>query len=469
MGPVRIIASIVCGLVIWQLFRLNREEKVRTSIALWIPILWIFFGATRNPAVWLNFSPDVGGERYTEGNIVDQISTLAMLAIGLIVLLRRTKRVTALLQSNLPIFLFFLYCGISIFWSDFPDVSFKRWLRALGDLMMVLIVLSDPNWLTALRRVFARVGFVIIPLSILFIRYFPELGRAYSRGGAATWSGVATGKNGLGMICLVFGLASLSRFLEVYRQERGPQRTRPLLAQSVILLMTLYLLLKANSATSFACFFMCAVPMVLTHSFTFARRPAFVHLMVAVILGVAFSALFLHIGTGMVQGLGRDTTLTGRTDIWQAAFSQVENPIAGAGYESFWIGPRLEAVQRLINQSLNQAHNGYIEIYLNLGWIGVALLAVLLITAYGRVVGALRGTMPAATLGLAFFIANAAYNFSEAAFKMMHPLWIALFLVTMIKSETPVPENLPPTPLRPIKRKQIVESKLDLAPAGRRQ
>jgi exopolysaccharide production protein ExoQ len=468
MGPVRLIAAAFCGLVIWQLFRLNREEKIPTSVALWIPTLWIFIGATRNLSVWFNFSSG-GGERYTEGNLLDQIAAVAMLAIGLFVLLKRSRRVTELLRTNLPVIFFFLYCGVSVIWSDYPDVSFKRWLRAIGDIVMVLIVLSDVNWLTALRRVLTRVGFIAIPLSILFIRYFPELGRAYSRGGASSWSGVAGGKNGLGMICLVFGLASLARFLAVYREERSSQRTRILLAQSSLLAMTIYLLLKANSATSFACFFMCATPMILISFFPLARKPVFLHLMVSGIIGVAFCALFLNIGTGMVQDLGRDSTLTGRTDIWRSAFTQVQNPLIGSGYESFWIGPRLEAVQRLINQFANQAHNGYIEIYLNLGWIGDTLLAVLLIAAYGRVVKAVGSMAPTAALGLAFFIANVAYNFTEAAFKMMHPLWISLFLLTMIKPESLATENSAPTPIPPFKSKQIAEPKLELAPAGRRR
>jgi len=470
MGPVRLIAATFCGLVIWQLFRLNREEKIRTSAALWIPTLWIFIGATRNLSVWFSFSSGGSGERYTEGNPLDQVAAAAMLAIGLIVLLKRSQRVTELLRANLPVVLFFVYCGISILWSDFPDVSFKRWLRAIGDIVMVLIVLSDVNWLTALRRVLARVGFISLPLSILFIRYFPELGRAYSKGGASSWSGVATGKNGLGMICLVFGLASLARFLEVYRGEKGRERTRPLLAQTAILGMTVYLLLKANSATSFACFFMCAVPMILISFFSFARKPIILHLMVTGIVGVAFCALFLNIGTGMVQDLGRDSTLTGRTDIWRSAFLQVQNPLLGSGYESFWIGPRLEAVQRLINQYLNQAHNGYIEIYLNLGWIGVVLLAVMIFAGYGRVVGAVRSMTPTAALGLPFFIANVAYNFTEAAFKMMHPLWICFFLVSMIKPESSAPEILPTSnSLTPVKRNQIAKPKAELAPAGRQR
>jgi exopolysaccharide production protein ExoQ len=442
---VRLVAATICVFCIGILFRLNREKELRTSKALWIPTIWLFLGATRNLSEWLHLSSSGTAGRYQEGNLVDQISVAGLLALGLVVLFSRGRQVRAILQSNVPILFYFLYCGMSVMWSDFPDVAFKRWLRAIGDVVMILIVLSDRNWLVAVRRVFARVGFIAIPLSVLFIRYYPEFGRAYSRGGGSSWTGVAPGKNGLGMICLVFGLASLFRFLQIYQGKNDTRRTGPMIAQFVIFVGSLYLLLKAQSATSFACFFLAGGPMVLTLLVPIARKPVFVSVMVFAVLGLTVSSLFLNMGSGMVQELGRDSTLTGRTDIWRSAFGLVQNPILGTGYESFWIGPRLDKMEMLIKQTVNQAHNGYIEVYLNLGWVGVALLAVIFITAFNCVLTSVRLMTPIASLGLAYFIAAATYNCTEAAIKMMHPLWISLILVTMAGAEGPLRAYPPPS------------------------
>jgi len=425
-----LIAAILCALVIWQLFRLNREREVQTSKALWIPTFWLFIAASRNVSAWLHNSSG-GGSQYLEGSPLDRAVLSAALALGVIVLLGRTQRVWMLLRSNLPILVYFLYCGISVLWSDFPDVSFKRWFRALGDVVMVLIVLTDPNWPVALRRFLARVGNVVVPLSIVFIRYFPQLGRSYTTGGAGTWTGVGTDKNALGMISMAFGLASIFRFLQLYRERKNARRTGPLIAQGAMIVMTSYLLYEAHSATALACFFLAGIPMVLTFLFQWARRPAIVHVMVFGALGVACSALFLDIGSGMVETLGRDMTLTGRTSIWHFALTLVQNPLFGSGFESFWVGPRLAEMERLIHQTVNQAHNGYIEVFLNLGWVGVALLSVLLITAYVRIAAAVRWGAPAASLRLAYFIVAVAYNFTEASFKMMGLVWIALLLMMM--------------------------------------
>ncbi len=429
----RIVGSLLCALVIWQFFRLNREPEVRVSKALWIPTIWLFLAVSRNVSQWLQLSSGPGGyDQYLEGSPLDRAVLSIILALGVIVLVSRGRRVGTLLQSNFPILLYFLYCGVSFVWSDFPDVSFKRWFRAIGDLVVVLIVLSDRDWLAALKRLLARLGFVVVPLSVLFIRYFPEYGRSYTHAGQPTWCGVATDKNALGLLCLIFGLAAVFRFLTIYRGEEEVKRTAPLIAQGVLIAMTFYLLYEANSATAFACYFLAGIPMILTFLYRWARKPVLLHSMVLTALGVAFSALFLGIGTGLVQDLGRDSTLTGRTEIWHYALPMVPNSLIGAGFESFWLGDRITDMSRLINQGVNQAHNGYIEIYLNLGWVGVALIATLLVTGYRRIARDTRSQTQAGSLRLAYFMIAVAYNFTEGGFKMMHPVWIAFLLAIAI-------------------------------------
>ena len=438
MAMNKLIAALVCALGIWGLTRLDREGKVRTSTALWVPFLWLFIGASRNVSAWLHYSPGDSGDQYLEGSPLDRAVLSAILALGVIVLLQRRQQVFAILRTNIPILLYFGYCGVSFLWSDFPDVSFKRWFRAMGDVVMVLIVLSEPDWLAATKRLFARLGFVLLPLSVLFIRYYPELGRTYTRGGRPFWVGVATDKNALGMLCLVFGLAAIFRFVGLYRGEEGPRKKGPLIAQGVLIVLTLYLIRSADSATALSCFLLGGGLMVFTSLSRVARKPAVLHFMVVSVLVAAFSALFLHVGSGMVEDLGRESTLTGRTTIWHYALGMVRNPVFGTGFESFWVGPRLEKMTVSIDQSVNQAHNGYIEIFLNLGWVGVALLAGLIVTGYRRIAPAVRRQTQAGSLRLAYWLVAIAYNFTEAGFKMMNPVWVVFLLSIAIVPNTPV-------------------------------
>ena len=73
--------------------------------------------------------------------------------------------------------------------------------------------------------------------------------------------------------------------------------------------------------------------------------------------------------------------------------SQPINPWVGTGFESFWLGDRLQTLWNLKfyeNFYINEAHNGYIEVYLNLGLVGVSLIGLLLLTAYRKSIAAFR-------------------------------------------------------------------------------
>ena len=122
-----------------------------------------------------------------------------------------------------------------------------------------------------------------------------------------------------------------------------------------------------------------------------SRKPAFVHLLVLTVLGLAVTALFFNPGGGMVEALGKDPTLTGRTEIWGLVLGLHTNPWFGTGFESFWLGPRLDKMRTALpNFPINEAHNGYLEVYLNLGWAGICFIALLLATGYKRAISGIR-------------------------------------------------------------------------------
>jgi exopolysaccharide production protein ExoQ len=426
-----LIAALGCAGFIALLFRLNYDRTIRTSIALWLPVIWLFLGGTRNVSDWLQLGgPEDAVDRYMEGNAVDRNVLTVLLIAGIIVLIRRGPRLRILLRDNAWVLAYFVYCGTSVVWSDYPFVGFKRWIRSLGDLVMVLVILSEVNRVGAIKRVFSRVGFIVLPLSILFIRYFSELGRAYGIDGSIYWTGVAQGKNGLGMLCLMFGLPALWQFYAAYTDKSAKKQKAKLFAHGVIALMAVYLLSIVDSKTSLACFVLGAGLMTITTFTEFFRRPAVLRPVVISLISVSFAVLFLGIGGGALKAIGRDPTLTGRTNVWQLVLKFTANPIVGAGYESFWMGKRLEEIVA-VNGGINQAHNGYIEVYLNLGLVGVVLLGALLVTGYRRVFAAFREDPQACTLRLAFFAVVVVFNFTEGAFKMMYPVWFTFLLVIM--------------------------------------
>jgi O-antigen ligase len=425
------VASAFCGIGILFLFILNKDKKASTSAALWIPVVWLTIGGSRNVSDWLQLSTasDYNSD-YLEGSPVDR-SLLTLLIMGAVVVLAgRRKRVVAVLRANAPVLVFFSYCALSVLWSDYPVVGFKRWIRGAGDVIMILVVLTETDTVEAIKRLYARVGFLFLPISVLFIRYFPDLGRAYGRDGSRYWTGVASGKNGLGMICLIFGIASVWRFIRAFGDRRYPRRGRELTVHAITMGLAVWLLWIADSKTSLASFVFASGLIAVTSVSTFARKRAMLHFMVATIISVSVSVLFLGIGSSALETMGRDPSLTGRMDVWKAVLVFAENSWIGAGYETFWLGQRLIEMSRFTG-GINQAHNGYIEVYLNLGMIGVALLAVLIFKGYRNVLIVIRRTPDIGSLKVAYFVVAVVYNFTEGSFKMMSPVWITFLLMTM--------------------------------------
>lgn len=450
------IATLIFACGILGLFLLDWDRKSRTSIALWIPVCWVLLAASRSFSQWLATFGGVtitdqgsAADFYLEGNETDRwvLSVFLMLAVA--VLFRRRQSLLKVLRVNGPILLFFAYCALSTLWSDHTDVALKRFIKTGGDLTMVLVVLTEVDPLAAVKNVVAKAAFLLVPVSVLLIKYYPDLGRGYH---PFVWTpyytGVTTNKNELGFVCLICGLGSLWRLLQaVHDRKRGP-----LLAYTAVLAMVSWLFWMANSMTSLSCFLMAGALMLVLSARRLGRTPVVVHSLVAAILMISCATLFLDLGSSLLQTMGREPTLTGRTDIWKLALSMNSNPLIGAGFESFWLPPRLDKIWSVYWWHPRQAHNGYIEVYLNLGWIGVALLVVVLIAGYKNVISAFRSDPDSGRLRLAYFVAAIAYNFTESAIRMLNPVWIFFIL-----SAVAVPEGWARAARKPAERSPTPE------------
>ena len=108
---------------------------------------------------------------------------------------------------------------MSILWSDYPIITFKRLFKDLGNIVMVLIVLTDREPSEAIRAVCVRLAYLCVPLSIVLIRYYPDWGRDFVgyQKNVQMYVGVTTQKNTLGIIVLVSALFLLWDLLESAR------------------------------------------------------------------------------------------------------------------------------------------------------------------------------------------------------------------------------------------------------------
>lgn len=428
-----ILAAFICTIGIVGLFVIDPDRRFKSSWTLIFPTIWLLIAGSRHVSFWLDMAPSASPQQYLEGSPVDRDVYLLLLLAGIIVVAGRGKSVLRLLRRNWPLVLFIAYCMLSVLWSDYPGVAMKRWVKSLGDYVMVLIVLTERDWTLAMKRVLSRVGFILIPVSVLFVKYYPQLGRSY----AAHWDstqffvGVASDKNMLGMICLVLGFAAFCRVLHAFKNP-GLIRNKVLLVHGTILLMSLYLLKISDSMTSLSCFAMTAGLVLLHHHFKFAKKPKILFLSVLFVVFFSFAILFLNVGNGLLEMLGRNPTLTGRTDIWTAVLKVPINPVLGTGFESFWLGSRLGQLwttQELYG--INEAHDGYLEMYLNLGGVGLLLLLSLIISGYRNITGVLSRNPEIGHLCLGYFVIALVYDYTEAAFRSTDFVWLSFLLATL--------------------------------------
>jgi len=426
-----LIASLIFAVLISILLAFTRERGTKRSAALFLAFAWLWFACSRSPTGWLQIQGGGGkasaNTAYDEGSALDRNLLTGLMLAGVIVLARRSKRTTAFLSANLPVILFFLYCGLSAAWSDHADISIKRWFRGAGDLVMVTVILTDTDWAGSFKWVYSRLACILVPLSVLFFRWFPAFGRNYNiHDGHISVTGVTDDKNLLGAICMLFALTAAWCMIEAPLMERA-RRKKFFIGYGAVIAVIIYLINLADSATATACLIEGGAVLFLACMPRISKRPALLHLIVATVLG--FTAVNLFFGGTLLAMFGRNPSLTGRTELWALCLTLVRNPLLGAGYESFWLGSRLERMWAYI-WGVNQAHNGYLEIYLNLGWVGVGLLVSVLISGYRNIIRAIRRQEPTASLRLAFFVVVCISNCTEAGFKMMHPMWLALLLVS---------------------------------------
>jgi exopolysaccharide production protein ExoQ len=434
------LALLLWLVLLVALFRFDPAKESRISPALWVPLISMFIVASRNPSQWLGGQVGMSAAAFEEGNPLDRTISFALILLAVGILMSRSFNWGSFFVRNLALMAFLSFALVSVCWSDFPFVALKRWFRDLGTYLMILVVLSDPRPLEAVRVVLRRLSYLLIPLSILLNKYFPQLSKQYDPWtGIGYYAGATTSKNMLGLVCLVSGLFFFWDTATRWSERQRRRTKRVILLNVALIAMTLWLMNLAQSTTSDVCFFLGCLVIVAAHSKAFRRHPAFLKALIPASFCLYLILDFgLDMNGAMAGAVGKDPTLTDRTKIWAFVLGMHTNALFGTGYQSFWLGPRLEFFwQNSGLGHINEAHNGYLEVYLELGLIGVLLLVVFLVASYRTICRRLAPSSSLGVLGLAAWMVLVFYNMSEAAFEG-GLLWMTLLLGTIA-----LPERVP--------------------------
>lgn len=422
------------------------QRAAKSSYWLLVPFIWFFIISTRSLSSWLGrTSIDSTSDPDLSGSPMDRVLLTGLLVLGLWILKKRSARTSIILNRNKWVLALFLYMSLSICWSNFPEISARRAVRSAGTLVMVLLILTETDVLGAIRTLLRRLYLLHIPLSILAIKYIRTIGVVYSWDGVEEmWVGLAVHKNNLGQVAMCSGIVSAWQVL-----ARWPAKI--LTPDLFLLLATLWLLRgspNSHSSTAIGGFAVgCALLLGLQ---TVRRRnrelKKFALIGALLLLGLVPVVLVVSelAGTTAVnaalQASGRDMTLTGRTGLWQDILTNAsKSPALGVGFGAFWVGHIGYDLYPLENWSRvtpgwrpNQGHNGYLDVYIDLGAIGLALTLAVLVSGFKGAIGDLRDNFELGRIRLTFLVSISMNNFTESSLlKGTHSLWFLLLLVAV--------------------------------------
>lgn len=315
-------------------------------------------------------------------------------------------------------------------WSVAPDITVRRAIALAGTVAVGLYLaahLRPVEVFDALRRV---VLVVAVASVVLWLARSPlALDEVHG-----TLRGVVYTKNTLGRFLALGILAALA----VALIDRG--RRRRALVSAALLAAVLPLTDSAGGVVlAVVGAGTAAIVATARHPRWRIAAPGF-----AALTAGALVALSPHLTLGEVTGaLGRDATLTGRTEIWDAALAAIQTrPALGFGYGAFWNleVPTAEAerIRTALYWEVSHAHNGVLDVALDLGWVGAALALAVVVLLAVRGLGDLRARrLDVAALRLTVAGLTVVANVVETGLLQQNSLWTVLLVIAAAMPSAP--------------------------------
>lgn len=427
----RQLALFFYVLIVIYLFWMDRKKNEGVSKAIWIPFLWMLPSAARDYSFWFSYFLGIGSSsEVLEGNSLDRAIQIILMIAAVYVLSKRNISRNMIFRENIWIWLFFLFGATSLLWSDYPFVSFKRLIKSIGGLMMVMVILSEKLPYEALWVLIKRIAFLVIPLSVLSIKYYPEIGRRFHMG-EPMYRGISGTKNSLGQTCLIVGIFLSWKLLLSFLKGKKQVEFIHFSVFFILIPLTVWLFYMADSATSLICMLIASGIFILAGSPSVSaipRRIIFITFGIIILYGIL--DMLFNVKDSIVLMLGRRHDLTTRVPMWEDLLDMVKNPIIGFGYESFWLGDRLTYIFETWGIG-SQAHNGYIEMYLNLGLVGIIFLVLWFISGLKKIMRYIEIDYFGGVLRFCLILVIALYNYAEATFFGAQNMWLLFFIAIM--------------------------------------
>jgi O-antigen ligase len=306
-------------------------------------------------------------------------------AVYLIVVLRvisQYRQIVPLVRANKCLCLLVLLSVLSTLWSEDSAVTLHQGVALLGTTLIAIDFAVHYSIREQLRLICIVLGSVVL-LSIATQVFAPGL-ILHVGSDLSAWQGVFSHKNTFGRIVVLTAAAFLSR----------PRHSR----RDTLLTVTLMVIAGAvvvatRSAGSLVT--LAAVLLIYSAIAALRWRPATLTITGVGALLIVIPTVYLALDNldAVTAMLGRNATLTGRAELWRFTVANIaKSPALGYGYRAFWNVSSQEAtrIRGVIGWEAPTAHNGYLDLLLDLGFVGLFLYGTSYLVTVRRAVTIFR-------------------------------------------------------------------------------
>lgn len=320
-------------------------------------------------------------------------------------------------KGHIPLLLFVVWGTFSISWSLDPVLSVRRiaGLICTSALGLYLGIRYDVK---TLLKVVGRALAIAVAASFLAALFLPSFGLMWG-GLQGSWRGVFVHKNTMARV-MVFAAISFSYLC------LDSKRNRWFYAPCLLGALTLIALSQSMSAAAVLALAGAIGFLVRVRLRPFAAIASFAILLLA---GVAIGTLFAGKTDAALALVGKDSTLTGRTYLWQLSLDAVwHRPFLGSGWDVFWGTAEGDRIRALIGWDAPHAHNAFLDFSLNVGIVGLLLFLSGLLDGIRKAIRyAGVGNRPFSHWPLLFYSFVFIYMFTETMIVDRHSIFQILF------------------------------------------
>jgi O-antigen ligase len=297
----------------------------------------------------------------------ETLISFAIYVISFFLVVLRWKQVLPQLvkRGKLILLVDFLIVASSL-WSDFPGLTLRNSIYLLGATFFGIYFATHYDLKQQVRLLAQGFGVVVL-MSLILGAAFPKYGRQYSDGYEGLWRGVYMHKNSLGLQMALSAVIFLILLM-------GSDRKKWAAWVGLVFSFLLVILSRSAAALVDVIILTSLIPLCSILRFRWDLR---VPVLIMASLVITGANILISGAKGELLGaLGKDETLTGRTDLWPYVWEMIEkSPWLGYGYQSFWRpGKReAEAIWQVVGWTPPHAHNGFLELLLIFGWLGTSI------------------------------------------------------------------------------------------------